>query len=50
MVFPFRYAQEGGYREGDLRKWFFRGSKMPFLMISREKFHKSKDEKTLTIQ
>ena len=52
MVFPFRYAQEGGSRASrgfwENIKFCFRGSEMPFPMFSRGKFHKSKHEKTLT--
>ena len=52
MVFPFRYAKEGGLRasRGSGKMLFFRGLEMPFPMFFRGKFHKSKHEKTLTIQ
>ena len=63
MFFPFRYAQEGVVKRepkarasrgcGDMlpqKMFIFRASEMPFPIFSREKFHKSKHEKTPTIQ
>ena len=64
MVFPFSYTQEGlvkraakakalGGSKGMLpqKTFLFRASEMPFSMFStRGKFHKSKHNRTLTIQ
>ena len=63
MVFPFKYAQEGVVERAPKaralrRVWghappdnfYFRAPEIPFTIFSREKFHKSKYVKTLTIQ
>ena len=63
MIYPFRYAQESVVKraptaQASRRVWghalpenfIFRASEMPFPIFSREKFHKSTREKTLTIQ
>ena len=63
MVFPFRRAKEGVVKRVPKARasrgvwglppqkiFIFRVSEMPFPIFSREKFHKSKHVKTLTIQ
>ena len=62
MVFPFRYAQESVVKRAPKapasrkcggmlpqKNFIYRASEMPFTIFSKEKSHKSKHDKTLTI-